>query len=435
MGVFAMPSLGADMEAGTLVEWLVKPGDRVAPGDVVAVVETQKGAIEIEIFEDGVIDRLEAQVGDKLPVGAPLARLRPPGAAPSEPEPRAEPVAAAAPATAPPPAEPAAPAEAHPPEPRAEAGLAPAGAPRRQASAARPAFAQIPAAGAAPGGPPASPAARRRAAEAGIDLAALTGTGPGGAILLADVEAAVAALPRPGIPPQPEAPARPAGKPGLDPEAMRAAIAAAMARSKREIPHYYLAHTIDLQRATDWLAATNAERPPERRLLMGALLVKAVALAALQVAGVNGHNDGAFRPAEAVHAGVAVALRGGGLIAPAIRDAQALAIDDLMAAMRDLVARARTGRLRSSEMTDGTITVSSMGETGVDALFGVIYPPQVALVGFGAPARRPWVVGEAVAARTVVTASLAADHRVSDGRLGARFLAEIGRQLQEPEGL
>jgi pyruvate dehydrogenase E2 component (dihydrolipoamide acetyltransferase) len=130
-----------------------------------------------------------------------------------------------------------------------------------------------------------------------------------------------------------------------------------------------------------------------------------------------------------------VSLRGGGLIAPAIRNAQALTLDDLMAAMRDLVARARTGRLRSSEMTDGTIAVSSMGETGAEALFGVIYPPQVALVGFGAPARRAWVVGDAVAPRTVVTASLAADHRVSDGRRGARFLTEIERLLQEPEGL
>jgi pyruvate dehydrogenase E2 component (dihydrolipoamide acetyltransferase) len=410
MGVFAMPSLGADMEAGTLVEWLVKPGDRVAPGDVVAVVETQKGAIEIEIFEAGVVDRLEAQVGDKLPVGAPLARLLAAGEVPAEPAPPETPAAPATAAAAPPP---------RTPQPQPEVLPGAAAGPAREGTAA-------------------SPAARQRAAEAGIDLRTVAGTGPHGAILLADVEAALQAPATPAAPAPstaPPAPSRHRGKQGLDLDAMRAAIAAAMARSKREIPHYYLAHTIDLQAAADWLAAANAERPPERRLLMGALLVKATALAARAVPAMNGHYEGGFQPAEAVHAGVAVALRGGGLIAPAIRDAHARGLDELMAAMRDLVARARTGRLRSSEMTDGTITVSSMGETGAEALFGVIYPPQVALVGFGAPVRRPWVVGDALEARTVVTASLAADHRASDGRLGARFLAEIERALQEPEGL
>ena len=130
-----------------------------------------------------------------------------------------------------------------------------------------------------------------------------------------------------------------------------------------------------------------------------------------------------------------MALRGGGLIAPAIRDAETLNLDQTMTAMRDLVARARSGRLRSSEMTDGTITISSMGETGVDQLTAVIYPPQVAIVGFGAPVVRPWVVDGAIAPRTLVTVTLSADHRVSDGRRGARFLAEIDRALQNPEAL
>jgi pyruvate dehydrogenase E2 component (dihydrolipoamide acetyltransferase) len=386
VSIFAMPSLGADMEAGTLVEWLVKPGDKVSRGDVVAVVETQKGAIEIEVFEDGVVDRLEARVGDRLPVGAPLASIRDTGGAPSEPAPAAAPQE---PAKPPPVAE--QPVTAPPPAPT-------------------------------PGGPrPASPAARALAAERGIALDALVGSGPGGAILLADVEAAVE---------------RPAAKPGLDLAAMRAAIAAAMARSKREIPHYYLSQTVDLQPATDWLAATNAARPPEARLLMGALFVKAAARAARTVPEMNGcYQSDAFSASERVHAGVAVSLRGGGLIAPAIHDADGLGLDTLMAAMRDLVGRVRTGRLRSSEMTDGTITVSSLGEGGADALTGVIYPPQVALVGFGAPVRRPWLAGDAVVPRTVVTVTLAADHRASDGRRGARFLAEIARLLQTPEAL
>jgi len=388
MSVFAMPSLGADMEAGTLVEWLVKPGDRVARGDIIAVVETQKGAIEIEIeiFEDRVVERLGASVGDRLPVGAPLAVIRgaeespvpaPPPAAP-EPAPPQEPVVVEVPRAAPP-----------------GAGATPA----------------------------ASPAARALAAERGIELTGLLGSGPGGAILLADVEAAA---PR----------ERMAAKPGLDLAAMRTAIAAAMARSKREIPHYYLAQTVDLQPATDWLSATNAARPPEARLLMGTLFVKAAARAARAVPEMSGwYENGAFRASERVHAGVAISLRGGGLIAPAIHDADGLGLDELMAAMRDLVARVRTGRLRSSEMTDGTITVSSLGEGGADALTGVIYPPQVALVGFGAPVRRPWVLGEAVVPRTVVTVTLPADHRASDGRRGAKFLAEVDKLLQSPEAL
>ena len=389
MAVFAMPSLGADMEAGTLVEWLVKPGDRVSRGDVVAVVETQKGAIEIEIFEDGVVDRLDAQVGDRLPVGAPLAVIH--GAQ-----------------------EAAAPAEAAPVPPAPEPAP-----PRKPVVAEAPPLA--PSAPAA--APAASPAARALAAERGIELAGLVGSGPGGAILLADVEAAA-----------PKPTERPAAKPGLDLAGMRAAIAAAMARSKREIPHYYLAQTVDLQPAADWLSATNAALPPEARLLMGALFVKAAARAARAVPEMSGRYEGGiFRASERVHAGVAVSLRGGGLIAPAIRDADGLELDDLMAAMRDLVARVRSGRLRSSEMTDGTITVSSLGEGGADALTGVIYPPQVALVGFGAPVRRPWVVDSDIVPRTVVTVTLAADHRASDGRRGAKFLVEIDKLLQSPE--
>ncbi|SIO04076.1 pyruvate dehydrogenase E2 component (dihydrolipoamide acetyltransferase) [Rhodovulum sp. ES.010] len=400
MGVFTMPSLGADMEAGTLTEWLVAPGDTVKRGDIVAVVETQKGAIEIEIFESGTVERLEAEIGQKLPVGAPLALIR------GEGEPAAEPPPAPAPTAAEP--------QAAPPAPDAATAASPA----------RPATpAPLPPAGIA-----ASPAARALAAERGIDLAGLTGTGPGGAIVLADVDAA-AAPDAAQVPVEPES--------ASDPRAeMRKAIAAAMAKSKREIPHYYLFHRIDLQAATDWLAETNAARPPERRLLMGALLAKATARAAHGAKAVNGHyGPEGFRPADSVHLGMAVVLRGGGLIAPAIRDAQTLTLDEMMAAMRDVVARARAGRLRSSELTDGTLTLSSLGEKGVEAMAGIIYPPQVALVGFGTPAAAPAARGGQVALRETVTASLAADHRASDGRVGAKFLAEIDQRLQHPEEL
>jgi pyruvate dehydrogenase E2 component (dihydrolipoamide acetyltransferase) len=387
---FRMPSLGADMEAGTLVEWLAKPGDRVKRGDIIAVVETQKGAIEIEVFDAGVIDRLLVQPGTKVPVGVPLALFREEGEAPS-------------PAAAP---------------PRAETPIL--AAPAQPLTAAAPK---------APSPPPAahvriSPAARRLATDRGVDLSWVTGTGPGGAIQLADVEAAAAAA---------TAPARPAG---FDFTQMRAAIAAAMARSKREIPHYYLSDRVDLQPASDWLARANAERPPEQRLLMGALFVKATALAVRAFPEFNGHfEDGAFRPSTAIHIGVAIAIRGGGLVAPAVHDAADLSLEALMAAMRDLVSRVRAGRFRSSEIADPTLTVSSLGDRGVETLFGVIYPPQVAIVCFGKPAPRPWAVDGSLAARTVVTITLAADHRVSDGHRGALFLADIGRRLQAPEAL
>jgi pyruvate dehydrogenase E2 component (dihydrolipoamide acetyltransferase) len=389
---FRMPSLGADMEAATLVEWTIKPGDRVKRGDVVAVVETQKGAIEVEIFESGEVDQILVEVGSKVPVGTPLARVR------SDDEARA--------------------VEAKPAAPPAATGI-PSARPT-------PAIAAVPV--------PAvriSPAARRLAQQHGLDIATIAGSGPDGAIVLADVGRQLAQAPAPAA----EAPV--AKKPvGLDLDAMRAAIAAAMARSKREIPHYYLLHECPMAAAEDWLARANAERAPEHRLLMAALTVRAVALAIRRFNAFNGFfRDGRFEPAANVHVGMAIALRGGGLVAPAIHDTADLPLDDLMARMRDLVQRARAGHIRSSEMADPTITVSSLGERGVEALYGVIYPPQVAIVGFGKVVTRPWVVDGAVGARPIVNITLAADHRVSDGHSGALFLAEIGRLLQEPEKL
>jgi pyruvate dehydrogenase E2 component (dihydrolipoamide acetyltransferase) len=217
---------------------------------------------------------------------------------------------------------------------------------------------------------------------------------------------------------------------------MRGAIGAAMARAKREIPHYYLSTAIDMSAALAWLRAENERRPVAERLLPVALLVKAVALALREVPELNGHwVDGAFRPGSGIHVGCAVALRGGGLVAPALHDADRQELGRLTRQIVDLVARVRAGSLRSSEFTDPTITVTSLGERGVDAAFGVIYPPQVALVGFGRIAERAVVVGSGVAARPVVTATLSADHRASDGHRGGLFLMAVGEQLQHPEAL
>jgi pyruvate dehydrogenase E2 component (dihydrolipoamide acetyltransferase) len=391
MAEFLMPALGADMTTGELVQWHVKPGDTVHRGDVVAVVETHKGAIDVEIFLDGVIDEL-APLHVPLPVGAQLARVQP--AAPSPDE---GPLGA-----------PRVPMPQLPKVPQvSRVSQVP------QVPQVSPATAQI--------RPRATPAARRHAQALHLSLDGVHATGPGGAVTLADVDRAAA----------PPVPAR-----AFDPAAMRAAISAAMARSKREIPHYYLSEPVPLRRALDWLHAHNEAVPVTQRMLLAALLIKAVARAACEVPGLNGHHvEGSFRPAASVHVGVAIWLRGGGLIAPALHDVQEQPLESLMPALADLVQRARTGGLRSSELTDPTLTVTALGEEGAASVLGVIHPPQVALVGFGRVRERAWVESGQVVPMPVAEVSLAADHRVSDGRVGSAFLAALAAQLQQPQSL
>jgi pyruvate dehydrogenase E2 component (dihydrolipoamide acetyltransferase) len=313
---FRMPSLGADMTAGRLVQWLKAPGDRVTRGDLIAEVDTDKGAIDIEVFTEGVLAKTLVEPGQKVPVGTPLALIERPEEA----------VSPAAPPAAPPP----------------PAALSP----------------------------------------------------------------------------------------------MRQAIGAAMARSKREIPHYYLSTTVDLGHAIEWLADRNRERPPAERLLPAVLQLKAVASALREFPDFNAWwVDGRPVPQSGIHVGVVVSLRAGGLVIPAIHDADRLSLDDLMRALDDVVRRARAGSLRSSELAEGTISVTSLGDRGVDTVWGVIYPPQVAIVGFGRIVQRPWVVGGQLVPRPVVTASLSADHRVSDGHRGGLFLARVEQLLQVPDRL
>ena len=407
MSEFVMPSLGADMEAGTLLDWYIKPGDTVKRGDIVALVDTSKAEIEVEIFEDGVIDELVVPVGIRVPVGAVLATLHPVGAE--------VPAAVGAPA-GPPRAAPAPPPAPAPPAPPIAVPTPPAPVAADGSHRLR-----------------VSPLARRVAEQLGVNLATVTGSGPGGAITRADVErTSTVAVPAPqetaATAPPPESIDRQA--------AMRAAIGALMARSKREIPHYYLQQEIDMSRAIEWLHETNLERPVNDRLLPSVLLLSAVARAAAEMPEMNGFwIDGEFRPGSGVHLGVAISLRGGGLVAPALHDADRKSLAEIMAGVRDLVQRARAGRLRSSEMSDPTFTVTNLGEHGVDLVHGVIYPPQVALVGFGAVRERPWAAGGMLGVRPTVVATLAADHRASDGHTGSRLLTLIDRQLQKPENL
>ena len=294
-----------------------------------------------------------------------------------------------------------------------------------------------------------SPLARRVAGELTIEVGDIQGTGPGGAIVESDVRRAAQgkasvtppSLGESGEQEVPKEPGPPAGTPGTvagdaRQVAMRRAIGALMARSKREIPHYYLSTDIDMSRAAAWLEQANVERPVNARLVVPVLLIKATALAVATVPEMNGFMVGdTFEPSADVHVGVAVSLRTGGVIAPAIHHADRLSVDELMVALRDLVNRARGGVLRSSEMSDPTITVTNLGDLGVDSVFGVIYPPQVALVGFGRVAERAWAAHGMVGVRSCATATLSADHRVSDGHRGGRFLGTIDRLLQHPEDL
>jgi pyruvate dehydrogenase E2 component (dihydrolipoamide acetyltransferase) len=402
MAEFVMPALGADMQAGTLLTWLKGPGDTVTRGEIIAVVHTDKADVEVEVFTSGVIERLLVEPGAEVPVGTALAQIREDGAQPP-----------AAPATPPP-------------------------APTAPAPAAHVLI---------------SPSARQLATELGLDPAGIEGTGPKGRIQRRDVEQAAAAAREAAPAPPPPAPAAPAAPPPPPPApviaappapaagedrgaAMRRAIAAAMSRSKREIPHFYLGQTIDLSNAIAWLAQENLRRPVTERLLHGVLFLKAVALALREVPELNAVWEGdRVVQRDDVNVGVAIALRGGGLVAPAIHDTDRLSLDELMHAFRDLVSRARSWSLRSSEMTDPTITVTSLGERGVESVFGVIFPPQVAIVGFGALVERPWLSDGQLLVCPIVNASLSADHRVTDGHRASAFLAAVDRYLQEPESL
>ena len=418
MGLFKMPSLGADMDEGTLLEWLVKPGDAVHKGDVVAVIDTAKSAIDVEVFEDGIVAELLVEPGTLVPVGTPLARIDG-GQAPPEPTPEPVPETHPVPRLAPP--------VRHLMhqfglDVSDVVGSGPRGQVTRkdvlvaagESSVGGPPVVVVPAAPPPASRPRITPRARRLAAQRGVDLDALAGsqvvTGP-------DVQAAT-----------------PKAKVDRT-AAMRAATAALMGRAAREIPHYYVASTFDITSTLDWLREFNAGRKPRDRVLPAALFLRAAVVAATAVPELNGHWDEQFVAADGVDLGIAVATRSGGLVTPRIVRAQDLDLTGLMGHLTDLVKRAKAGRLKGSELLPGSITVSSLADGGPDVLYGVIYPPQVALVGVGAVAPRPWVVDGELAIRSTVTVTLAADHRATDGRTGARFLGAFGQALTHPEEL
>ena len=417
------------MKAATLVEWYVQPGDQVKRGDIIADVTTDKGDIDVEVFEDGVLEKTLVQAGEKLPVGTVLAYIR------GEGEPSWEEVAVSSPTAT---TEPASkqngitskvvpPTPDLPTAPPKENGSSEYLAPDERIKA--------------------SPLARKIAAERGIDLHEVHGSRPYGAIGRADVEQAIAEQAE-EVTAVKESPsteeaiteASPGGSSEASLEAfptkMRRAIAAAMSRSNREIPHYYLETHIDLSEPLAWLAHENQQRSVKERLLPTALFIKALARALTEVPQFNGYwKNNTLQVQEGIHIGMAIALRQGGLVIPAIHHADMQSLDELMKNILDLTMRVRNGRLRSSELTDATITLTSLGDRGVETVYGVIYPPQVAIIGLGKITEQPWASQGMLGIRPVIHATLSADHRATDGHQGGLFLEAFTHHLQDTQSL
>lgn len=383
---FCLPSLGADMEEGTIIVWHVAVGDVVERGDIVLAVETEKGDIDVEIWESGTISEICIPPGETVPVGTVIARIaRGDAAAPPSPP--------------------------RPPQP-----------------------AQAPIAGAASSEPLVAAPAGRTPPDATVSQDTLRPLGPVAPV----VSPRLVYWPSPSHPPG-DATGRhdvrafePQPTIGTDLDPIRGAIARRVARSNREIPHYHVMHEIGLGRARDWLDSHNDGRPPGERVVMAALLVHAVATAARAVPELNGHwTERGPTLAERVDVGVIIRLRSGGIVTPILPEADTLTVDETMSGLVDLTTRARAGRLRGSDLAEPSLTVTNLGDRGVEAVFGVIQPPQLALVGFGRVEERPTVTDGQVTITPAVTSTLSGDHRATDGLTGAKFLHAVDRTLQE----
>ena len=446
-----MPALSPTMEEGTLAKWLVKEGDDVTSGDVIAEIETDKATMEVESIDDGTVAKiLVAEGTDGVPVGQLIAVLAEEGEDASEaaagagsaaPAPKAE-TPAAAPSPDPVPQAPATPA----------AAAAPASQPAAQtASAAAPV--QTPAATAEGERIKASPLARRIAADAGLDLAAISGTGPYGRIVKRDVESARAA-PQPVAQPAEAAPGAGAAAPAPTAAAatapaygphedipfreerlsnMRKTIARRLSESKQTVPHFYL--TIDCE--IDTLLAQRKELNGKLadsgvKLSVNDFIIRAVALALKKVPAANVQFAGdKMYWYERADISVAVAIDGG-LITPVVRGADQKGLTEISAAMKDLATRARDGKLMPEDYTGGTFSISNLGMFGIKEFSAVINPPQACILAIGAGEQRPVVRDGAVTTATMMTCVLSCDHRAVDGAVGAEFLAAFKSYIDDP---
>jgi len=393
---FKMPSLGADMDAGTLIEWRKKPGDTVKRGDIIAEVETQKGLIEVEVFDEGIISELLIKEGTKVPVGTVLALINP---SQSELE---------------------MPKEVSPEKTEIQ--------PTEEKIAEKTVGEKLEETHLK-----ASPLAKRIATENGIELSKIQGTGEEGAITKEDVEIAIAQ--RDKIVEISNETIETKEKVGFKMESIRAAVAAAMSKSNREIPHYYLEKQIDISKSLCWLLEKNRQVPIQKRVLPAAILIKAVAKSLVDYPDLNAVWENGLQRKKEINIGFVVSLRGGGIIVPAIHNADSKSIDEIMEALNDIIPRARAMKLRSSELSDSTITITNMGEGGADVVYGIIYPPQVAIIGFGSSSEQPFAENGMLGIRTLLNATLAGDHRATDGLAGSGFLATLDKNLQNPQQL
>ena len=423
-----MPKLSEAMETGKVIKWLKREGDRIQGGDILAEVETDKADVEMEAFGAGVLRKIMVPAGAQAPVGTLIAVIAEPnddisGVVTAAPAPvSAAPAPSPAPATAPP--SPAPPAPAPRPVPTlVRAPAAPAVSPA-------PTTAPMPAAAAVLGRSArvkASPLARKIAAQWGLDLALINGSGPGGRIVRRDVESAATAPPT----------ALAAAAPGAEFEDLplspiRATIARRMPLAKAPVPHFYLSSDAAMDRAWALREELNALED-QSKVSVNDLVVRACALALMKHPGVNASFQGeSIRVYHRAHIGIAVALEDG-LITPVLRDCQAKSLTQIAVESRDLTERARGRKLRATELSGATFSVSNLGMYDVTEFSAIINPPEGAILAVGTVRRVP-VVDTAgsigVGRRMMLT--LSCDHRVMDGAMGARFLQELKRLLEEP---
>ncbi len=408
-----MPKLSDAMEEGRVLQWLKKEGDRVQGGDVLASIETDKAEIELESFGSGILRKILVPEGESVPVGKVIAIVA---------EPDEDITSFLAGATPPP----AAPKEAAIPAP-------PISTPKPSPAPAKPEIkaASAPAAPAAESGwIPASPVARRMARDAGVDLAKITGSGPGGRILERDVEAHLSAqaMQKGGI----EVPVSAREFEDRDLSTIRKTIAGRMVQSKAPIPHFTVTVEADMGAAQELRASLNAIDPDAEKLSVNHILIKAVALALKRNPAVNASfHDGKVRVYSRVHIGVAVAFEDG-LFVPVIRECDRKSLGEIAREARALIDRARGRKLRPDEYSGGTFAISNLGMYDVVEFTAVIDPAHGAILAVGAIEEKPVAVKGQVAIRPRMRLTGSFDHRIIDGAMGAKFLQEVKRILENP---
>ena len=428
-----MPALSPTMTEGNLAKWHKQEGDAVQPGDVIAEIETDKATMEVEAVDEGRLGRILVPEGSEgVKVNAVIALLLEEG----EDEGALEGAAEAAPAEEPKAAPAEAPKAAPPEEPKATSKPAP-----------EPAEARTPAKAAAPdraeGGNRvfASPLARRMAAQADLDLSTITGSGPHGRIVKADIDAA---LSRPGPGARAEVRAEPAEAPAVAREAglpafteqpnsnIRKVIARRLSEVKREAPHFYLTVDCEIDALLKIRQDLNGRADGQYKLSVNDFVIRASALALRQVPAANASwTEAAIRLYQSADISVAVAIPNG-LITPVLRNADAKGLAAISTEMRDLAGRAREGKLMPEEYQGGTFSVSNLGMYGIREFAAIINPPQGAILAVGAGEQRPIVRDGALAIATIMSCTLSVDHRVVDGATGAEFLAAFKRLIEDP---